>query len=123
MDSIERDASPLPRLAGDVVSLHKAHFGRGPTRAAARFAGPDLVVVTLWDTLVPGERMLLEIGEERRVTESRLALQKATAEVFVKAAEHILDRKVHSFTSALDAPMGISYEIFMLEPDTEEAPD
>ena len=108
--------SPLIRLAAEVVALHKAHFGRGPTKAVARYAGHDLVVVALEDALVPAERMLLELGEERRVTETRLALQKATAGVFVQAAERVIGRSVRSFTSALDAPMGISYELFMFEP-------
>jgi uncharacterized protein YbcI len=116
MQPVERDPSPLSRLAVEMVALHKAHFGRGPTKAVARPAGDDLIIVALEDALVPAERMLLEIGEERRVTETRLAFQKATSDVFVAAAERIVGRKVRSFTSALDAPMGISYEIFMFEP-------
>jgi uncharacterized protein YbcI len=119
MGPTEREPSPLLRLAGEMVSLHKAHFGRGPTKAFARFAGDDLVVVALEDALVPAERMLLQIGEERRVTETRLAFQKATADIFVESAERIIGRKVRSFTSALDAPMGISYEIFLFEPRTD----
>jgi uncharacterized protein YbcI len=118
MEPTEREMSPLARLAAEMVSLHKAHFGRGPTKSVARSAGDDLVVVALEDSLVPAERTLLDIGEERRVTETRLAFQKATADVFVDAAERIMGRKVRSFTSALDAPMGISYELFMFEPRT-----
>jgi hypothetical protein len=34
----------------------------------------------------------------------------------VEAAERVIGRSVRSFTSALDAPMGISYELFMFEP-------
>lgn len=123
MEPVEREQSPLAVLAAEMVALHKAHFGRGPTKAVARFAGDDLIVVALEDSLVPAERMLLTIGEERRVTETRLAFQKATAEIFVGAAERIIGRKVRSFTSALDAPMGISYELFMLEPRPQQPAD
>ena len=116
MASLSQEQSMLAKVATAMVALHKKHFGRGPTKAAARFAGSDLLVVVLEDTLIPAEAMLLEIGEERRVTETRLAFQKATSDIFAATAEEIVGRKVRSFTSAMDAPLGISYEIFMFEP-------
>jgi uncharacterized protein YbcI len=53
-----------------MVSLHKEQFGRGPTGAKSFFAGPDTLVCTLEDTLLPAEKTMVEMGEHQRVREA-----------------------------------------------------
>jgi uncharacterized protein YbcI len=106
----------MTAVANTLVALHKEQFGRGPTAARAHFAGPDMLICTLEDALLPAEQALVEMGEQQRVRDFRLFLQVATADRFVAKTEEVVGRKVHSFVSALDADKGIAYEIFVFEP-------
>jgi uncharacterized protein YbcI len=99
-----------------MVRLHKEQFGRGPTLARSYFAGPDTVVCTLEDSLLPAERTMVEMGEHQRVRESRMFLQVATQDTFIAAVEQILYRKVRAFASAIDPAPGVVWEIFTFEP-------
>jgi uncharacterized protein YbcI len=106
----------LQAVSNAMVRLHKEQFGRGPTNARSHFAGPDTLVCTLDDALLPAERTMVEMGEQHRVRESRLFLQVATAEEFVGAVEGIVDRKVRGFTSAIDPDAALVWEIFAFVP-------
>lgn len=101
----------LTELANAMVSLHKEQFGRGPTRARASFAGPDLLICVLHDVLLPAERALVEMGQQERVRESRLFMQVATRDRFVATMESIVGRRVVSFVSASDPDRDVVYEI------------
>lgn len=113
----EPRGATLEAVANAMVGLHKEQFGRGPTRAQARFAGPDFLVCVLERALTPAERNLVALGEGQRVREMRLALQAATAGRFREAVEEIVGRPVRSFMSALDAEAEVAMEFFMLEPE------
>ena len=56
-------ASPLLEIANAMVHLYKVALGRGPTHARARFAGADLLVVVLQDTMTVSERRLAGMGQ------------------------------------------------------------
>jgi uncharacterized protein YbcI len=103
-------------LGNALVALHKEQFGRGPTRATVHFAGENALLVVLEDALLPAERALVDAGEGLRVVETRTAFQTATASTFVAIIEQITGRTVRSFTSAIDAALGIAYEICLFEP-------
>ena len=100
-----------------MVRLHKEQFGRGPTHARSHFAGPDTLVCTLEDSLLPAERTMVEMGEHQHVRESRTFLQVATADKFIAAVEQIVYRKVRAFASAIDPAPGVVWEIFTFEPE------
>jgi uncharacterized protein YbcI len=104
-----------------MVKLHKEQFGRGPTLARSYFAGPDTLVCTLEDSLLPAERTMVEMGEHQHVRESRMFLQVATQDKFVAAVEQIVYRKVRAFASAIDPAPGVVWEIFTFEPGGETA--
>jgi uncharacterized protein YbcI len=106
----------LASVSTAMVTLHKEQFGRGPTRARANFAGGDTLVVVLDDVMLPAERMMVEMGEQQRVRESRVALQAATSAQFIAAAESIVGRRVVAFASAIDADQGVVWEVFNFEP-------
>jgi uncharacterized protein YbcI len=111
-----RTQSMSTELANALVALHKEQFGRGPTRASARFAGPDAILIVLEDALLPAERALVDLDQALRVIETRSAFQVATAERFIAIIEEITGRTVRSFASALDAQTGTAFEVCLLEP-------
>jgi uncharacterized protein YbcI len=98
-----------------MVRLHKEQFGRGPTRSCAAFAGPDTLVCTLENVLVPAELKLIEFGHEDRVRDTRTSFQAATEPEFVAAVEQLVFRKVRAFASAVDVKANVAYEIFTFE--------
>jgi uncharacterized protein YbcI len=106
----------LAALSNAMVKLHKEQFGRGPTSARTEFAGPDTVVCTLEDALLAGERAMVDMGEQQRVRETRMFLQVATSDKFIRAVEEILYRKVRAFASATDPDAAVVFEVFALEP-------
>jgi uncharacterized protein YbcI len=107
----------LQAVSNAMVRLHKEQFGRGPTNARSYFAGPDTLVCTLEDALLPAERTMVEMGEHHRVRESRMFLQVASQEQFVGAVEELVSRRVRAFASAIDPGPGVVFEIFSFEPD------
>ena len=107
----------LQAVSNAMVRLHKEQLGRGPTNARSYFAGPDTLVCTLEDALLPAERTMVEMGEHHRVRESRMFLQVASQEQFVGAVEELVSRKVRAFASAIDPGPGVVFEIFSFEPD------
>jgi uncharacterized protein YbcI len=107
----------LTEIANAMVALHKEQFGRGPTRARAHFAGPDVLICVLDEVLLPAERTLVEMGQQERVRESRLFMQVATRDRFVAALESIVGRRVASFVSASDPDRDVVYEICEFAPD------
>jgi uncharacterized protein YbcI len=106
----------LSALSNEMVALYKSQLGRGPTKARAEWAGPDVLVVTLEDSLTPAERRLVEMGEHARIRETRTFFQYVTAAEFVETAERVSRRRVRAFVSGIDTEADISSEVFYLEP-------
>ena len=72
----QRPGGALAAISSTLVALHKEQFGRGPTRARSNFAGDDTLVCVLEDALLPAERVMVQMGDQQRVRESRAALQR-----------------------------------------------
>src|SRR3954469_1964710 len=111
----EQHSSLLTAVSNAMVALHKEQFGRGPTRARSYFAGPDTLVCVMEDVLLPAERKMVEMGDDRGVRDSRQAFQVATSTEFVGAIERIVQRKVRAFASAIDPMENIVFENFYFE--------
>ena len=109
----------MQAVSNAMVRLHKEQFGRGPTNARSYYAGPDALVCTLEDALLPAERTMVSMGEHQRVRESPIFLQVATQEQFVGAVEELTGRKVRAFASAVDPDAGVVFEVFAFEPSTD----
>jgi uncharacterized protein YbcI len=117
------DRAVLTELSTEMVRLYKSQFGRGPTTARAHWAGPDVVVVVLEDTLSPAERNLVRLGEHERLRETRLFFQYASVPEFCEPVERLTGRRVRAFISGTDAEVdGISVETFILHPADSPAP-
>ena len=119
-DVIHADApegqSDLNNISNAMVRLYKEQLGRGPTRVSTRYAGPDTIVVTLEQTMVPAEHALVEMGEPHRMTETRLMLMAAAEGEFREAIESITGRKVRALVCGLSAEADISTKVFYLGP-------
>jgi uncharacterized protein YbcI len=108
--------SQLAELSNAMVALYKEQFGRGPTRAKSAYAGTDVLIVTLEDTLTPAERRMVEMEEYQRLRDTRMFFQYATERHFRETVEQITGRKVEAFVSGIDVEQDISSEVFYLEP-------
>jgi len=111
-----RSSVPL-QLSNEMVRLYKSLFGRGPTKARTHFAGPDVVICTLENTLTPAERSMAELGEHQRLRDVRMFFQYARETDFREAVERITGRRVRGFVSGMDTKEDIAAELFYLEPN------
>jgi uncharacterized protein YbcI len=112
----ERRGVEGAELSNAMVRLYKEQFGRGPTRTRTNYAGPDILLVTLEDSMTPAERRLVEMGEQQRLRDTRMFFQHATEAEFRDTVEQITGRKVRGFVSGIDTERDISSELFYLEP-------
>jgi uncharacterized protein YbcI len=98
-----------------MTKLYKDLFGRGPTKVRSAFAGPDVVVVTLENTMTQAERNLIKHGEHQRLRDVRLFFQHASEGELKRPIEEILGRRVRAFTSGIDTNADVSVEVYVLE--------
>jgi uncharacterized protein YbcI len=111
-------AGGLAEISNEMVRLYKEQFGRGPTRARSNWAGPDVIVCTLEDTLTRAEKRLVAEHEHERLRETRLFFQYASIREFGAPVERITGRKVKAFISGTDTQVdGLSAELFVLYPE------
>lgn len=115
----ERRTSTLAAISREMVRIYKEQFGRGPTKARTAFAGPDLVVCTLEDTLTPVERKMASAGDHERLRDLRLYFQYMAESEFCEVIERSLGRKVKAFISGMDTRKDVSAELFFLESEEE----
>jgi uncharacterized protein YbcI len=112
----DRRGLELAELTRAMVRLYKELFGRGPTKARTHYAGPDTLVSTIENSLVPSERNMIALGEHQRVREIRMFFQHASDREFIETVEEITGRKVVAFVSGIDTQHDVSSEVFYLEP-------
>lgn len=118
----ERRLSTLAEISREMVRIYKVQFGRGPTKARTAFAGPDLIVCTLEDTLTPVERKMASVGDHERLRDLRLYFQYMAEGQFTEVIERALGRRVRAFISGMDTRKDVAAELFYLE-DEEEPQD
>jgi uncharacterized protein YbcI len=113
--------SVLMQISNEMVRLYKEQFGRGPTKVRTNWAGPDILVTVLEDTLTPAERNLVKLGEHQRLRDLRIFFQYASVREFCQPVERLTGRTVRSFHSSVDTYVdGIAMETFILYPEGHE---
>lgn len=115
------EESVLSEISREMVRIYKEQFGRGPTKARIDFAGPDIVVCTLENSLTPVEHRLAELGEHQRLRDIRMYFQHVTRGQFCEVIERCLGRKVRAFVSGLDTETDVAAEVFYLQPEAVPA--
>ena len=95
----DRRGMELQELSNAMVRIYKESFGRGPTKVRTDYAGPDTLITTIENSLVPSERNMLALDEHHRVREIRMFFQRASEGDFTQTVEEITGRKVRAFVS------------------------
>jgi len=104
------------RVSDELVRLYKDLFGRGPTKAGTHWAGDNILICTLENSLTPAERSMVEMGEYQRLRDVRMFFQHARENDFRETIERITGRQVRAFVSGIDPVTDVSAEVFFLEP-------
>jgi uncharacterized protein YbcI len=112
----ERTGLMMVELSNAMVALYKELFGRGPTKARTDYAGPDLLVCTLENSLTRIERHMANAGEHERLRDLRMHFQHMSEAQFVGRVEEITGRTVRAFVSGMDTKRDVATELFYLEP-------
>jgi uncharacterized protein YbcI len=113
----ERRGLLMVEISNAMVHLYKELFGRGPTKAKTNYAGPDLLVTTLENSLTRIERTMADAGEHERLRNLRMHFQYLGEPDFVETVERITGRKVRAFVSGMDTKRDVASELFYLEPE------
>jgi uncharacterized protein YbcI len=113
----ERRGLMMVEISNAMVHLYKDLFGRGPTKARASYAGPDLLVATLENSLTRIERTMANAGEHERLRDLRMHFQYLGEDDFVGIVEQITGRKVRAFVSGMDTKRDVASELFYFEPE------
>jgi uncharacterized protein YbcI len=109
----------LAAVTNAVVRLHRAHYGKGPTRSKSYFLD-DVLICVMSDVFTTVERTLITAGEADSVRRTRLAFQEAMGDSFKKSIEEILGRRVRGFTSQVLLDEDVAIQLFVLEPASGE---
>jgi uncharacterized protein YbcI len=107
----------MVEISNAMVHLYKELFGRGPTKTRTSYAGPDLLVTTLENSLTRIERTMAAAGEHERLRDLRMHFQYLNEVDFVGTVEQITGRKVRAFVSGMDIKRDVASELFYLEPE------
>lgn len=111
--------SPLLEISNATVRLYKVTFGRGPTHARTRFAGPDTLVILLQDTMTVSERKLAALGEHDRLREHRLLLHQSVEADIRAVVERMLTCRTLALITGIDTRRDVVAEVVMLAPAPE----
>jgi uncharacterized protein YbcI len=114
---VDEQKSPLgevrERISREMVRLHTAYYGRGPTRAKTHISD-DIVVVVLEETFTRAERTLVDRGEVDAVQQIRRRFQQQMKDEFTAIVEQATGRQVRAFLSETNLEADVSVEFFLL---------
>jgi uncharacterized protein YbcI len=103
-----------------ITRLHREHYGRGATVTRTVFQR-NYVIAFLEDIYTTVEKTLLKDGRHEDVKRTRQLFQMAMEPDFIAEVEKITGRKVMQFMSQVSFDPDIAAEIFVLEPQGDEA--
>jgi uncharacterized protein YbcI len=112
----ERTGLLMVELSNGMVRLYKDLFGRGPTKARTNYAGPDIIIATLENSLTRPERNMAAAGDHERLRELRSYFQYQAEPEFRAVVERVTGRSVRAFVSGMDTRQDVASEVFYLHP-------
>lgn len=121
-DTATANYSSLQEISRAMVKIYKEQFGRGPTKARSNWAGDDILICTLEETLTPAEQNMVKMGEHQRLRDVRMFFQYATVKNFIEPVERVTGRTVRSFVSGMDTHEDVATEVFVFYPKGQEGP-
>ena len=106
----------LARICGEVAAVFRRAWGRGPAKATAHWAGPNMLVVLLANGHTDAERSMRAAGHIQELLGGRRLLQGIIEQDLRAGVERILGRTVETMLSATRLDPDLSAEIFLLAP-------
>jgi uncharacterized protein YbcI len=119
-------AASAPPYSGDelltavseaMVAYHARYYRRKPATAKTQLLGDDLLACVLGDVYNDVERMMIALGRQPLVHETRSAFQDAKGHEFVATVERLSGRTVVGFMSTSHVDPDLEVEMFMLAAD------
>jgi uncharacterized protein YbcI len=107
----------LGELCGETVAITRRHWGKGPTKCRAAWAGPDTLLMMLSDGLTAAEQTVRNAGHEREVMAFRGLYHEAMSDRIVDLVERLTARKVRAAMNASHADPDLTALVFVLETD------
>lgn len=111
----------LASISTQIVQLLRDAVGKGPTRCKTHWAGSDMLLVVLGGGYLTSEQTLYAAGRGADVRAGRQALQDVLEERMRAVVEQHVGRRVVAFMSAQHQDPDLQVEIFVLEPQSDEA--
>lgn len=105
-------------LANAMVGMKKELYGRGPTAAKAWILD-NYVFVAMEGGLTRNEETLLADGKSELVRSYRLSFQETVADTVMSAVQELLGRRVLTYHSQIVFNPPRTFEIFVLDPETD----
>jgi uncharacterized protein YbcI len=106
----------MVELSNGMVRLYKDLFGRGPTKARTNYAGADIIIATLENSLTRAERNMAAAGDHERLRDLRTYFQYQAEDEFREVVERVTGRTVRAFVSGIDTRQDVASEVFYLHP-------
>ncbi|MGZ4282738.1 MAG: Na-translocating system protein MpsC family protein [Solirubrobacteraceae bacterium] len=114
----EGGGSMRTALANAMVGMKKQFYGRGPTAEKAWILD-DYVFVAMEGGLTRNEETLLADDKEDLVRSYRLSFQETVGPKVMAAVEGLVGRKVLTYHSQIVFDPPRTFEIFVLEPQSD----
>jgi uncharacterized protein YbcI len=106
----------LTQICGEVAAAFRRAWGRGPVKASAHWAGPDMIVLVLQNGHTDAEKALRAAGYVEQLLEGRALLQTILEHELTAIVEQATGRRVLTVLSATRLDPDLSSETFLLEP-------
>jgi uncharacterized protein YbcI len=106
----------LAQICGEVAAVFRRAWGRGPAKATAHWAGPNMLVVLLANGHTDAEKTMRAAGHIQELLGGRHLLQVIIEPDLKAGVERILGRTVETTLSATRLDPDLSAEIFLLAP-------
>jgi uncharacterized protein YbcI len=110
----------LGELCCETVAITRRHWGKGPTKCRASWAGPDTLLLILTDGLTAAEQTVRSAGHESDVMAFRGLYHEAMNDRMTHLVERLTGRTVRAAMNASHADPDLTALLFVLE---SEQPD
>jgi uncharacterized protein YbcI len=105
----------LGALCGEIVALTHRHWGKGPTKCRASWAGSDALLVLLADGFTSAEQTVSAAGREADVMAFRTAYHEAMNHRMIELVERLTGRKVLAALNASHVDPDLTALVFVME--------
>jgi uncharacterized protein YbcI len=101
-------------LCGEIVAMTHKHWGKGPTKCRASWAGPDAILVMLADGFTPAEQTVAAAGREHEVMAFRSVYHEAMNDLMIELVERLTGRSVVAGLNASHVNPDLTALVFVL---------